>query len=103
MKSDGDPQVDGDQLSFIAVNDPEFHKLFMTLCPTYTFIDRSNGKFNDNMTFKREYAALISAAWEIDKVYDWVYSFLENGGKKGVEYFYIFSKTLTSLGLKKTR
>lgn len=42
----------------------------MTLCPTYTFIDRSNGKFNDNMTFKREYAALISAAWEIDKAYD---------------------------------
>lgn len=42
----------------------------MTLCPTYTFIDRSNGKFNENMTFKKDYAALISAAWEIDKAYD---------------------------------
>ena len=42
----------------------------MTMCPTYTFIDRANGRFNDNMTFKREYAALISAAWEIDKAYD---------------------------------
>lgn len=61
---------DGDQLSFIAVNDPNFHGMFMTMCPTYTFIDRANGKFNSNMTFKREYSALISAAWEIDKVYD---------------------------------
>ena len=34
-------------------------------------------------------------------MYSWVYSFLEKGSKKGVEYFYIFSKTLISLGLKK--
>lgn len=61
---------DGDQLSFIAQNDPNFHGLFMTMCPTYTFIDRANGKFNSNMSFKREYCALISAGWEIDKVYD---------------------------------
>ena len=40
------------------------------MCPTYTFIDRANGRFNENMTFKREYAALISAAWEIDRAYD---------------------------------
>ncbi len=63
-------QNDGDQLSFIAVNDPAFHPMFMTMCPTYTFIDRANGKFNSNMSFKREYSALISAAWEIDKIYD---------------------------------
>lgn len=61
---------DGDQLSFIVQNDPNFHGMFMTMCPTYTFIDRANGKFNSNMSFKREYSALISAAWEIDKVYD---------------------------------
>ena len=42
----------------------------MAMCPTYTFIDRANGRFNDAMDFKREYAALISAAWEIDKAYD---------------------------------
>lgn len=44
--------------------------MFMSMCPTYTFIDRANGRFNENMTFKREYAALISAAWEIDRAYD---------------------------------
>lgn len=57
------------QLSFMAVNDPAFHPMFMTMCPTYTFIDRANGKFNSNMSFKREYSALVSAAWEIDKIY----------------------------------
>ena len=25
------------------------------MCPTYTFIDRANGRFNDNMTFKMEF------------------------------------------------
>lgn len=60
----------GDQLSLISVQDPNFHPMFMTMCPTYTFIDRANGKFNSNMSFKREYSALISAAWEIDKIYD---------------------------------
>lgn len=49
----------------------------MTMCPTYTFIDRANGKFNENMDFKREYAALISAAWEIDKAYDQYLSDIE--------------------------
>lgn len=61
---------DGDQLSFIAVKDPTFHKYFMTMCPTYGFIDRANGLLNRGMDFKREYTALISAAWDIDRAYD---------------------------------
>lgn len=40
------------------------------MCPTYTFIDRANGKFNGAMDFKREYAALVAAAWEIDQAYE---------------------------------
>ena len=40
------------------------------MCPTYTFIDRATGKINTNMSFKKDYSALISAAWEIDKAYN---------------------------------
>lgn len=40
------------------------------MCPTYTFIDRANGRFNGAMSFKREYAALLSAMWDIDTAYD---------------------------------
>lgn len=58
------------QLSFISVNDPSFHEMFLTMCPTYTFIDRANGKFNSNMSFKREYGALVSAGWMIDQTYE---------------------------------
>lgn len=36
-------------------------------------------------------------------MYGWAYSFLEKGGEKGVEYSYIFSKTLISLGLENIR
>ena len=50
--------------------DSEFHKYFLTMCPTYTFIDRANGKYNEAMSFKREYVALIAYAWEIDRLYD---------------------------------
>lgn len=48
------------------MKDPELHKYFLTMCPTYTFIDRANGKFNGAMDFKREYAALMSYGWELD-------------------------------------
>ena len=47
-----------------------FHKYFLTMCSTYTFIDRSNGKYNGAMDFKREYSALVAAGWEIDQAYD---------------------------------
>lgn len=57
---------DGDQLTLVAVKDSAFHKLFLTMSPTYTFIDRANGRFNEAMDFKKDYAALISAAWEYD-------------------------------------
>lgn len=47
-----------------------FHQYFLTMCPTYSFIDRANAKFNRAMDFKKDYAAIISAAWEIDNVYE---------------------------------
>ena len=47
----------------------------MTMCPTYAFIDRADGKFNRAMDFKKDYAALIAAAWDIDAAYD---QFLSN-------------------------
>ena len=59
-----------DQLTLIGVKDPSFHKYFLTMCPTYTFIDRANGKYNGAMDFKREYSALVAAGWEIDQAYD---------------------------------
>ena len=61
---------DGDQLTLTAVKDPKFHPLFITMCPTYAFIDRANGRFNGAMDFKKDYAALLSAAWEIDTAFD---------------------------------
>lgn len=42
----------------------------MTMCPTYGFIDRANGLLNRGMDFKREYSAILSAAWDIDRSYD---------------------------------
>lgn len=47
-----------------------YHRLFMTMCPTYAFIDRANAKMNRAMDFKKDYSALISAAWDIDTKYD---------------------------------
>lgn len=40
------------------------------MCPTYAFIDRADGKLNRAMDFKKDYSALISAAWDIDSRYD---------------------------------
>lgn len=40
------------------------------MCPTYTFIDRANGRFNSAMGFQKDYAAIISAAWIIDEAFD---------------------------------
>ena len=45
------------------------------MSPTYAFIDRANGKFNTAMGFKKDYAAIISAAWDYDNAYD---SYLRN-------------------------
>lgn len=47
----------------------------MTMCPTYAFIDRANGKFNSAMGLKKDYAAIFSYAYDIDKAID---SFLSN-------------------------
>ena len=42
----------------------------MTMCPSYSFIDRADGKVNGAMDFKKDYSGLISAAWDIDTKYD---------------------------------
>lgn len=69
-KSNGDQPIDGDQETLAAVKNAKYHKLFMPMCPTYTFIDRADGKFNRAMDFKKDYSAIISAAWEIDRTFD---------------------------------
>lgn len=61
---------DGDQCTLIATKDREFHKYFLNMCPTYTFIDRANGKYNKAMDFKKDYAALITYMWELDRSCD---------------------------------
>lgn len=42
----------------------------MTMCPTYAFIDRADGRFNRAMDFKKDYSALVAAAWDIDTAYE---------------------------------
>lgn len=59
---------DGDQLTYAAVLDPKFHELFLPMCPTYAFIDRSTGYFNSAMGLKKDYAAILSKLSTIDKV-----------------------------------
>lgn len=80
---------DGDQLTFIAVKSYNYHRLFMTMCPSYSFIDRADGKVNGAMDFKKDYSGLISAAWDIDTKYD---RYLNNPEADTYE-------TLKSLGL----
>lgn len=61
---------DGDQLTYAAVLDPKFHELFLPMCPTYAFIDRSTGYFRSAMGFKKDYAAALSRLFVIDKAVD---------------------------------
>lgn len=58
---------------------PSYHKLFMTMCPTYAFIDRADGKINRAMDYKKDYSALLSAAWDIDACFD---EYLINPGEE---------------------
>lgn len=62
--------VDGDQCTLVLVSSETYHPLFMPMVPTYAFIDRANGKFNRAMDFQKDYAAIISAAYDIDRKYD---------------------------------
>ena len=63
------------QLTYIAVKDPQFHRLFLTMCPTYAFINRATGTFNKAMGLSKDYIAIISAMWFIDGS---VTSYLDN-------------------------
>ena len=49
---------------------PKYHPLFITMDPTYAFINRSNGKFNKAMGFMKDYAAILSVAWDYDVAFD---------------------------------
>ena len=62
-------------MTLISIKNPMYHKYFINMCPTYSFINRSNGKFNKTMGFMKDYSALLSTAWDIDKVYDSCLSF----------------------------
>ena len=61
---------DGDQLTTAGCKNPIYHKLFLTMCPTYAYIDRADGRFNRAMGFAKDYSATIAAAWDIDTAYD---------------------------------
>lgn len=60
---------DGDQETAVGCKNAKYHRYFLTMCPTYAFIDRADGKFNRAMGFKKDYAALLSSAWDIDTAY----------------------------------
>ena len=55
----------GDQLTYAANKNPAFHKHFLTMCPSYAFVDRSTGYFNRSMGFEKDYAAILSVLWSI--------------------------------------
>lgn len=38
----------------------------MTMCPTYHYIDRADGHYARSMQFEKDYAAILSSAWDID-------------------------------------
>ena len=63
-------KCDGDQCTTVSVMNPKYHSLFITMVPTYAFINRSNGRFNKGMGFMKDYAAILSTAWEYDTVFD---------------------------------
>lgn len=49
---------------------PKYHPLFITMVPTYAFINRSNGRFNKAMGFMKDYSAILGVAWDYDVAYD---------------------------------
>lgn len=61
---------DGDQTTAVLSKNTTYHAIFMPMVPTYAFIDRANGRFNRAMEFKKDYAAIISVAYDIDRLYD---------------------------------
>ena len=48
------------------MKDPRYLKYFMTLCPTYHFLDRADSYYARSMQFEKDYAAILSSAWDID-------------------------------------
>lgn len=70
MKSVKKLKYDGDQVTLLANKNPKYHQYFLTMCPTYAFIDRANGKFNTAMGLKKDYAAILSYAYDIDRAVD---------------------------------
>ena len=79
----------GDQETLACVKNPKYHEGFLTMCPTYTFINRADGLFNKDMGFQKDYAAILSSAYLIDVL---INKYLTNPEEEG---HYI----LTKLGL----
>lgn len=52
------------------IKDRRFLRYFMPLCPTYHYIDRADGMYARAMQYEKDYAAILSAAWEIDGAID---------------------------------
>lgn len=42
----------------------------MPMVPTYAFIDRATGYFNTAMNFKKDYAAILSFIYDLDRAID---------------------------------
>lgn len=61
---------DGDQCTTVSVMHPKYHPLFITMVPTYAFVNRANGRFNRGMGFMKDYSAILSTAWDYDVAYN---------------------------------
>lgn len=61
---------DGDQCTTVSVMNPKYHPLFITMDPTLAFINRSNGRFNRAMGFMKDFAAILSVAWDYSVAYN---------------------------------
>ena len=77
---------DGDQMTVAAVKNMRYHEiLWKTFCPTNFYIDRSTGYFNRTMGLLKDYAAIISASWDMFRKIDDYIKFPEELTKKRLD------------------
>lgn len=55
----------GDQLTALAVKLTKVRDILQIFNPVYSFIDKSSGRLQRNMTITRDYAAIHSYLWEM--------------------------------------
>ena len=69
-------KIDGDQLTLASIKGlGQLGPIFKVFDPRTMFVDRATGYMNRGMDLKRDYAAIHSAMWEIDRKLN---DFLEN-------------------------